>query len=49
MHTAAHLALLIGSFVCLAMSWYLAPQPDPVWKRLVSIGLALFVASFISW
>lgn len=41
----------IIALVCFVLSaWLVAPPaPDPVWRRLVSIGFAFLAASFIAW
>ncbi len=47
-----HLIFLLTAFICFALSAWLAapvPAPDPLWRRIVSLGLTSLVASMISW
>lgn len=49
MTPSIRLVLVVASFLCFVGAAWLSPQPDPLWKRIVSVGAALFVGSFISW
>lgn len=45
--TTLHLVLLVASLVCFGLAAWRAVNPD--WNKLVAVGLALLVASMISW
>jgi hypothetical protein len=41
------LVLLVFSFVFFCIAVWAATQPDPLWKRVISLGLAALVAADI--
>ena len=43
-----HLIALVGSLVCFAFSM-LIHKDQPSWNKFIAAGLALLVASMISW
>lgn len=44
-----HNLLAVLAVVLFGVSGYMAPAPPNSWHRMVSFGLAVFAASFISW